>query len=62
MTNYSLLAYQTCDDSLKDGLKLLIDSLFNENDKNLGDKFKSIVNPLNSFKSESSKSLFLSGL
>lgn len=45
MTNYSLLAYQTCDDSLKDGLKLLIDSLFNENDKYLGDKFKSIVNP-----------------
>ena len=45
MTNYSLLAYQTCDDSLKDGLKLLIDSLFSENDKYLGDKFKSIVDP-----------------
>lgn len=45
MTNYSLLAYQTCDESLVDGLKLLVDSLFSEDDKYLGNKFKAIVDP-----------------
>ena len=44
MANYSLLAYQTCDESLSNGLELLIDSLFSENELNLATHFKSIIN------------------
>lgn len=43
MTNYSLLAYQTCDESLMDGLKLLVDSLFDEGNRALGEKFKKTI-------------------
>ena len=43
MTNYSLLAYQTCDDTLKEGLYLLIDSLFGENETNLANRFKNAI-------------------
>ena len=43
MTNYSLLAYQTCDDNLKDGLYQLIDSLFDDSEKKLGERFKKII-------------------
>lgn len=44
MTNYSLLAYQTCDEDLRDGLFLLVDSLFDDNDKELANSFKNIIN------------------
>ncbi len=40
--NYSLLAYQTCDDKLKEAANRLIDSLFDEG--NLSRVFKRIVN------------------
>ena len=43
MTNYSLLAYQTCDESLMNGLRLLVDSLFDEGNKTLGEKFKKAI-------------------
>ncbi len=43
MTNYSLLAYQMCDYNLKDDLNTLIDSLFGEKDKTMGDNFKNII-------------------
>lgn len=43
MTNYSLLAYQTCDESLKKGLYLLIDSLFGDKETNLANRFKGII-------------------
>ena len=43
MTNYSLLAYQTCDDSLKENLNALIDSLFGDTDKKMGNYFKNLV-------------------
>ena len=42
--NYSLLAYQTCDEELRNGLYLLIDSLFGENDSQLANNFKNIIN------------------
>lgn len=44
MTNYSLLAYETCDESLRKGLYLLVDSLFNDSDRQLGEKFKRAIN------------------
>lgn len=40
MTNYSLLAYDTCDEELRDGLYLLVDSLFGDNELALANKFK----------------------
>ena len=43
MTNYSLLAYQTCDEELREGLYLLVDSLFSENEKELGERFKNAI-------------------
>ena len=43
MTNYSLLAYQMCDDSMKEGLYLLVDSLFDDNEANLANNFKNII-------------------
>ena len=43
MTNYSILAYQTCDDSLEKGLYLLIDSLFGDSDTSLSEKFKKAI-------------------
>lgn len=46
MTNYSLLAYQTCDEELRKGLYLLIDSLFGDNELGLGEKFKSAIKGL----------------
>ena len=42
-TNYSILAYDTCDESLRDGLYSLIDSLFGDSDKTFGDKFKKAI-------------------
>ncbi len=41
--NYSLLAYQACDNSLKDNLNGLIDALFEGEDSNAVKKFKSII-------------------
>lgn len=43
MTNYSLLAYQSCDESLKEGLYLLINSLFGENEINIAQNFKNSI-------------------
>ena len=44
MTNYSLLAYQTCDESLREGLYLLIDNLFGDNELALANRFKNLIN------------------
>lgn len=41
MTNYSLLAYQACDNALKDNLNYLIDALFDE--KELANDFKKSI-------------------
>ena len=41
--NYSLLAYQACDNSLKDNLNGLIDALFEGEDSNAVKNFKSII-------------------
>ncbi len=43
VTNYSLLAYQTCDENLKTKLEKLVDSLFGDADKTMGDKFKKAI-------------------
>lgn len=43
MTNYSLLAYQTCDDNLKDNLYTLIDSIFGDNESTLATNFKNNI-------------------
>ena len=43
ITNYSLLSYQTCDEGLKDKLEVLIDSLFEDNESNLGRNFKEML-------------------
>lgn len=44
MTNYSILAYQTCDEELKSGLESLIDSLFGDSDTTLSENFKKAIN------------------
>ena len=44
MTNYSLLAYQTCDENLSSNLNVLIDSLFEDNELDLASKFKEGIN------------------
>ena len=46
MTNYSLLAYQSCDEDLRKGLYLLIDSLFGDNDLELANRFKRAISPV----------------
>lgn len=43
MVNYSLLAYQTCDEELRNGMELLIDSLFDENNNDLANNFKNVL-------------------
>ena len=43
MTNYSLLAYQTCDEELKQGLEILIDSLFGDDEAIFANTFKKTV-------------------
>ena len=43
MTNYSLLAYQTCDEDIRMGLESLIDSLFEDNESNLSRNFKANI-------------------
>ena len=43
MTNYSLLAYQTCDEELKSGLYLLVDSLFGDGETRLANNFKNSI-------------------
>lgn len=43
MTNYSLLAYQICDVELKNGLFLLVNSIFGEENTQLADNFKNII-------------------
>lgn len=44
MTNYSLLAYQLCDQGLEYSLNRLIDSLFGDMDKSLANVFKKTIN------------------
>lgn len=43
MVNYSLLAYQSCDEALIDRLYSLVDSLFGDSDTSIGDFYKSII-------------------
>ena len=43
ITNYSLLAYQACDEDLKYQLESLIDSLFGDSETSLADYYKSII-------------------
>ena len=43
MVNYSLLAYQTCDEELRRGLYSLIDSLFGDSDKEIANRFKDAI-------------------
>lgn len=43
MTNFSLLAYQTCDEELRNGLYMLIDSLFGDRDSSLAEQFKNSI-------------------
>lgn len=44
MINYSLLAYQTCDEELIDRLHVLIDDLFSDQPTNLSENFKKNIN------------------
>ena len=44
MANYSILAYQTCDESLRSGLEQLVDSFFDESEQKLANNFKNMIN------------------
>ena len=44
MINYSLLAYQTCDEKLLEGLHTLIDDLFSDQPTSLSENFKKNIN------------------
>lgn len=44
--NYSILAYQACDETLRDGLYSLVDSLFGDTESDLSDYFKNITDSI----------------
>ena len=43
--NYSLLAYQTCDEEIKESVDKLIDKLFDDNESLMAQTFKDYINP-----------------